>query len=109
MCYKVYYILRNKNKCNICEFFLSKSVWHYLEGINFRPAEMLMLEFPNDFHCPLSPTSFFPHSASNETDVRLRCLFFWRNELFCVTTCSNSGQTFSSEVLSTHVRILDDL
>lgn len=108
MCYKVYYILRNKNECNICDFFLSKSVRHYLERIHFRPAEKLMLGFPNDFHCPLSPSPFFPHSVSNEIDVRIRWLFFfWRDEVFCVTTCFNSGQTCSSEVLSTHIRILD--
>lgn len=77
MCYKVYYILRNKNECNICDFFLSKSVRHYLERIHFRPAEKLMLGFPNDFHCPLSPSPFFPHSVSNEIDVRMRGLFFF--------------------------------
>lgn len=42
-----------------------------------------------------------------QTDVRLRCLCFWTNEIFCVTICSISRQNYSSEVLSTHVRIWD--
>lgn len=54
-----------------------------------------------------SSLPFCSHFASDETAVSFTYLCFWRKELFCAPFYCNSAKVSSSEVISTHIRILD--